>query len=330
MKLKNMDMKMNYLKLTKAIVALFSFLILMSFNMQAQKKAVKVKVIKSGDTTEIKKDTTVVNDVVIIDVDGESKMINIDSIVQAHTKDIDKHMKVMAFHMDSLSEMNFDFDFEHGEDIEKMHIEIERMLKEKGIAMEELKNFHKNSANNMIFISKDGDNTVDVETIVDEDGEHVKIITKKIHGDQLDGVEDHTTYIIKSDDKHPMRWHSKSVMPSIKVEAIPVDDIAFLKKAGVSSKKLLNDPLIVEDFKIKIEKKIENDLKQTLLHIECLLPSDGEYSLDMIKKDGVSKTTESKIPAGELKKEFELEKDEAPYYLILSKNNKLFGRKITL
>ncbi len=324
-------MKKDYMRLSKALIASFTFILIVGFNLQAQKKAVKVKVIKGDETKEIHKDTTIVKEIVIVDVDGETKMINIDSIVNAHTGDIDKHMKVMAFHMDSLSDMNFDFDFEHGEDIEKMHIEIERMLKEKGVAMEELENVHKIGANNMIFISKDGENTVDVETIVNEDGEQVKIITKKIHLEHIDGDEDHMTYVIKSGgDKHPMHWHSKSDMPSVKVESIPVDEIAFLKKAGVSSKKLLNEPLKVENFKIKIEKKIENEVKQTLLHIECLLPSEGEYALEMIKKDGASKTSESNIAAGEFKKEFELQKEEAPYYLILSKNNKLFGRKITL
>lgn len=310
------------MKLVQTILSAVALLLFFSVNLQAQNKEVKVKVIKNGEV----KDSCLHEDILIVEVDGAVKRINIDSIVHEHTKDIDKHMKIMAFHMDSLSDMDINFEG----DMEKMHIEIERMLKEKGIAMEELEKIHMEKANNLIFISEDGDHTVDVETIVNEDGEHVKIIKKKIQVEHSDEDGGHKTYIIKSGDKHPMRWHAKHHKAMVKVESISLDEIAFLKKAGVSTKKLMGDPLDVEEFKIKLEKKIENEIKQTFLHIECQLPAKGEYEMEVLKKDGSALTKESNIPAGELKKEFELKDQEAPYYFILTQNNKLFGRKVIL
>jgi len=81
---------------------------------------------------------------------------------------------------------------------------------------------------------------------------------------------------------------------------------------------------------VKFQKKIENELKQTVLYIDCILPDGGDYELEMIKKDGEVKNKDSNIPSGEMKKEFEVKEEEAPYYLILSNNNKIFGRKISL
>jgi len=224
LQINNPIMTKNYGNLRRWSIAVISLLIVSCFALEAQQKVVKVKVITDGDSSKVKVDTTVVEDVMVFHIDGESKYVNIDSIVEAHTKDIDKHMKVMAFKMDSLADMDFDFEFEG--DMEKVHIEMERMLKEKGIALEELEEFHKAGPHKMIFIGEGKDeNTVDVETFIDEEGNHVKIIKNQVHIRTDDEEGNENAYIIKSiKGGEPVVWHSKS---TIKVEPIPMDEVAF-------------------------------------------------------------------------------------------------------
>ena len=102
-----------------------------------------------------------------------------------------------------------------------------------------------------------------------------------------------------------------------------------MKEFGVSSKKLLNEPLDLEDLKVKIEKIMEDEKLQTLMQIECELP-EGEYHLELFNEEGETVKEEKEIKAGPMKQEMELKQEEAPYYLILSKNNQFFGRKIIL
>lgn len=111
-----------------------SMLTIGCFSTMAQKKVVKVKVVTDGDSTTVAVDSTITNEVMVLDFD-EFNSMNIDSIIQIHTKDLDKKMKVMAFKMDSLADMDFNFNFDFDGNMEEMHKEIERIMKEKGIEL---------------------------------------------------------------------------------------------------------------------------------------------------------------------------------------------------
>jgi len=294
-------------------------------NAQSKNNSVKIKVVTKEGEKVVDMDTTFTHDVMVFQYGDDTKVINVDSMVKAHTKDIDKHMRVLSLKMDSLNDFNFEFDG----DMEKMHIELERLLKEKGVHMEELSCIHEKGHNRVVFIGEE-DDEVDVEEYFGDDGEHVKIIRKEIIADE-DGEHNVKTFVITSDSHSaPMHWKSKHThTATVKVEAIPLEDIAFLKKAGLSSKKLMAEPINIEDIKIKVEKIMENEVVQTLLHIECELP-EGSYQMEMINQEGKVVKEDKEIQAGTMKQEFELKKEEAPYYMILSKNNQMFGRKIVL
>lgn len=297
----------------------------LGYQVSAQTKKenrVKVKVISSEGGKVVDMDTTFTHDVMVIQTNGDTQVINMDSIMDASRGEIDKHMKVMAFKMDSLNDFQFEFDG----DMEKMHMEIEKMLKEKGIALDELKEKHHNRI--MFLREREGD--VDVEEFISEDGNMVKIIQKEMEceGDEEKGIK---TIVITSDaDRKPMYWNEKhSHRTTVKVESIPMEDITFLKKVGVSSKKLMNEPLEVENLKVKIEKIMENEQLQTLMHVECELP-DGNYELELFNQEGSKVKEDSNIKSGPMKQELELKEEESPYYMILSGKNHLFGRKIIL
>ena len=299
-----------------------------SFNTTAQTKKnnqVRVKVINSEGEKVVEIDTTFNHDVYVFSSGDKTKIINLDSIMDAHHGEIDKHMRVMAFKMDSLN----DFEFEFDGDMEKMHIEMEKLLKEKGIQIEELEHMHE-AHRNRVIIMQEGKNEMDIEEFVNEDGDHIKIIKKEIieEGEHEPVVK---SFIIASDTHDiPMHWKEKHEhKTTVKVEAISLEDISFLKKIGLSQKKIMNEPLKIEELKVKIEKMIEDEKLQTLMHIECNLP-EGNYHLEMFNQEGNKVKEDKNIKAGPMKQEFDLKKEEAPYYLILSKNNQFFGRKVVL
>lgn len=295
-------------------------------NAQTKKKSqVKVKVITNEGEEVIEMDTTFNHDIFVWHSEKDGKYIELDSLMKCHEKDIEKHMKVMAFKMDSLNDFHFKFDG----DMEKMHLELEELMKEKGIHLEEME--HLNEAHkNRIMILKGEDGDFDIGEFINEDGDEIKIIKKELRGER-DGEHEVKTVIIASD-SHEMPYHWKgkhAYRTKVKVESIPLEDITILKKFGVSSKKLLNEPLNLEDLKVKIEKIMEDEKLQTLMQIECELP-EGEYHLELFNEEGETVKEEKEIKAGPMKQEMELKQEEAPYYLILSKNNQFFGRKIIL
>ncbi len=298
----------------------------LSVNAQTNKKSqVKVKVISTEGEKVIEMDTTFTNDVFVITSGDETKVINMDSIMAVHHDEIDKHMRVMAFKMDSLNDFHIEFDG----DMEKVHIEMEKLLKEKGIKLEEMEHLHE-AHRNRIIIMQEGENELDIEEFITEDGDHIKIIKKEIleEGEHEPRVK---SFIIASDNHDiPMHWKEKHEhTTTVKVESIPLEDISFLKKIGLSQKKIMSEQLKIEELKVKIEKIIEDEKLQTLMHIECDLP-EGSYHLEMFNQNGDKVKEDKEIKAGPMKQEFDLKEEEAPYYLILSKNNQFFGRKVVL
>lgn len=311
------------------LIALLGF----GLTLNAQKKEKRVvKIIEHSEHEHGDADTVISKNVMVYHIDEDDVNVNIDSIIEAHKGDMDKHMKVMAFKLDSIDELDFDFKFD-GE-MEEMHIELERLMKEKGHAFDELKKIQMSKAGNMVFISEDGEHhTINIDEEVDGGVKHVKIITKSHCEEGNQKGERVESYIIKTGDRSEANvWHSKANIhrANVKIESIPMEDIAFLKKAGVPTKNLMNEAIKVEELKLKIEKIIENEINQTIVHIECLLPDEGPYKLEVLKKDSEALIKKETINDKKLKKEFEVKEEEAPYYLILSKNNQLFGRKIVL
>ncbi|GEM_PF-3605295 len=307
------------------LLIVLGLIVVCTANGQSAKKQVKVKVVSTTDGKVVEMDTTFNHDVIVYKLGDETKVVNIDSIINAHMIDVDKHMRVMAFKLDSLDDFHFEFDG----DMEKFHIEMERMMKERGVHLKELERVHDDHCNKMIFIEGEEGN-FDIEEFINEDGDHVKIIKKEIHEENSDGPGA-KKIIIRTDSEgdgsfwKDVHFHNNNV----KVEAIPIDDLTLLKKAGLSSKMLLSEPMDLEDVKVRVEKIIDDKLEKTLLNIECNLP-DGEYEMNLINQVGEKVKEEKDIPKGEFKEEFDLNKQEAPYYFILSKNNRLFGRKIIL
>lgn len=284
---------------------------------------VKVKVISNDGKKVVDMDTMFSHDVFVYQVNGETTVVNLDSIMEANRDEIDKHMKVLAFKMDSIDDFHFDMDA----DMEKMEMEIERVLKEKGIVMEEMEHM-KGAHHNRVMVLKGGEHDFDIQEFMDEDGEVVKIIKKEVECGE-DGKHGVKTYVITSD-AGPMHWKERAEhRTTVKVESIPMDDIAFLKKIGVSPKKLMAEPLELEKLKVKIEKIMEDETLQTLMHIECELP-EGTYQMEVFNQEGQKVKEKTEIKSGPFNEELELKKEEAPYYLLLSKNNQLFGRKIVL
>lgn len=305
-----------------------------AFYANAQHKkycTVRVEVMSDGDTDKVMIDTSFVHDVMVFKMDSEHMKVDLDSILKHHDKGLHEKMKVMAFAMDSLHE--FDMDVVSGESMEEWHIEMERLLKEKGMCLKEMEKLYKQGPHHFYWYG-DKDSSaqhINVETIVNEEGEHVKVITKTIEvkGDDLDGEKKVKKYVIRSSDRHPeMKFVEKRT--SVKIESIPMEEIAILKKAGIDEKVIFNEPIKIEKIKLMVQQEIVDEVEENVLTIEMELPEKGNYELKIIDKKGILTDHDKKVKSGHLKREFKLEKEKEPYYFMLLRNNQIFGRKIEI
>ena len=301
-------------------------------NAQHEKqRTVRVEVISDGDSDKVLIDTSFVHDVMVFKMDSDHLKIDLDSILKHHDKALHDEIKIMAFAMDSLHE--FDMDVSGAEGMEEMHIEMERLLKEKGMCLKEMEELHKCSPHHFYWYGEKDSSAqnINVETIVTDEGENIKVITKMIEvkGDDQDGEKKTKKYVICSTDRQPeMKFLEKST--SVNVESIPMEDISILRKAGVDDKVVFNTPIKVEKMKLMVRQELVNEVENLVLTIEMVLPEKGNYELKMIDKEGNMKEHDKKVKSGHVKKEYKLEKTQEPYYLMLLRNNQIFGRKIEI
>ena len=293
---------------------------------QAQSKSNKVvvKIVNDEGEQIIEMDTTFNHDVFVYQNNGDTKIINLDSVMNVQAAHMDKHMRLMAFKSDSLSDVfKFDGDFE------KLHVDIDQLLEERGINTKELERLNDLVRDRMVFIPEEGEG-IDVEEFADEEGHHIKVIRKQM---KSDGDEEHgekTYEMTSSSSNRPISRRKRYEYHStVTVESIPLEDLSILKKAGVSSKQLMAQSIDISEVKVKVEKVMKDEEQQTLLHFECDLP-EGNFTMEMINQEAKTIMEEKNIEAGPFKRQFDLKQDEAPYYFILSKNNRIFGRKIVL
>ncbi|WP_439185723.1 hypothetical protein [Carboxylicivirga taeanensis] len=286
---------------------------------QKQKK-VTVKVI-SGDTdSAVKLDTTFSGDGIKYSSSSEIMVINLDSIMQANHEEIEKHMRVMALKMDSLNEWSFKGDFEC------LHKEVDELLKENGLR------FKHEGQPGRVLVLRDNGEEVDIEEFINEEVELIKIIESHSGSIGHDECATQTIVITEgADGKMPfIHKHAPGPHGRVRVEPIPLEDISFLKQIGISTKMLVAEPLTLEELTIEIEKIMEDEKLQTYLKIECDLPA-GTYDFNVYNGEGLQIKEQKNIKGdGPLKEDVKLKKEEAPYYMILTKNNQLLGRKIVL
>lgn len=300
---------------------------------QQKHKTIRVEVISNSDTDRVFIDTSYVDDALFNKLDFDKMPIDLDSLMKAHERDMKKAFKVMAFKMDSLNEMNFDFDFEDicGEEMERFHIEMERAMKERGEEFNELDKMPKHPHH--FYWYSDSDRVVqnvDVQTIV-KDAENAKVITKTIVIDE-DGEKDNKRekkYIVTSNVAHPETDFSAHCT-AVKIVPIPLDDVTVLRKAGIDKNILLNEPFQVDQIKLTVDAELKDGEEQTFITIEMNVPEANNYELKVIDKAGNLKEHDKKLKGGVLKKEFKVEKNNEPYYLMLLRKNQMFGRKIEI
>ncbi len=292
----------KYLRVASLIVLLVCSCAFYSMAQHKKHHMVRVEVISVGDKDKVMVDTAYVSD-------------------------------VMAFTMDSLHAFDFNKEDLGAEEIEKMHIEMERLLKEKGMAFDEMAELFKQKPCHFYW-SEDTDSAaqhLDVETIVKEDGEQVKVITRTINvkGDDPDGDKKVKTFVIRSSDA-PAGGKLGVEETKVTLESIPMEDISIIRKAGVDETIIFNEPIKVEKIKVMVLKEITDTKENTVLTLEMELPEGGNFELKMVDKEGQLKEHDKKVKSGHLKKEFHLNKDQEPYYLMLLRNNQIFGRKVEI
>lgn len=273
-----------------------------------------MEIIEDGDTT-VHVDTMVYDHVMFYKWKGHPKLQNLDSLLKKHNKKLAKHMKVMQFKLDSLGEIDFDIDC----DLKNLD-KIEELINNEVLH---------NIEEHVIALREGGE----WEHLIDE--EHHRIMEERMKRDEDRYGRHHKRTIIihDDDDEHPIRIRKRyphSSRTHVELKPIAIEDINVLKRAGISAKKIMGETLDVGEVKLKVEKMIDGDEENIIVHISCDVEEEGEYNAEVINKEGKVIKSQKSVKERRFEEKLSVDKEEVPYYLILTKNNRLFGRKLDI
>ncbi len=294
-------------------------------------------------------------------IDVESMHEKLDSIFEKLDEDLNKRIKVLAFDFDSLPE-----EFSHFNDIDyginadsifgKFRVSsidkrIKELLKSNNFNLGDRGTVDFDSIANSIndslsveistdSIMKNGRAIVKKKIIIDgkEMDEDSPVIIKKFKDDEGNEQEIVIAYKDKKVIHHPgkhIEVLKGSSMPLIGekrhklIEEIPLADAELLVKAGISPKVITSPALKPKSINVdvEVEEKFDNKIKRVSLTFE--FEDEKGIKVTLLDRYGnVLSNEKVKSTSGTYTKTVEVNEVMAPYYFLIVKNNKLFGRMI--
>ncbi len=294
-------------------------------------------------------------------MDIESMHEKLDSIFEKLDEDLNKRIKVIAFDFDSLpngfSHLN-DIDFDFNTDSIFKHFMIssndqrfDDLLKSNKLFFGDNGEFDFDSIANSLSDS------MDVEITTDSIMENGRSIIKKkivINGKEIDenspviikefnndGGNQKEVVIAYKDKKEVSRPEKHIVVSKGSekpldgttnhdvIEEISLADAELLVKAGISPKVITSPALRPESVKVDVtvEEKFQNIIKKVTFAFN--FKDEKGIEVTLLDKDGNTLSKEKvKNTSGAYSKTIDVNEGLSPYYFLLVKDNKLFGRII--
>ena len=309
---------------TKRLLTTLSLLFIALFTtIYAQTKTVTI--VQNGDSKSITVDSLeIITDEIIT---GVLKNVNMDSLINSHVEDVDKIIKVVAIMSDSLQNSASTYTYTTDSDDTVFEV-VSAGAVAKKIADDNM---------NMI---------VDIDTL--EGGEIVKRITITSIGNTPDKdyagervmvmstgddaeVAHHGNHVLvmKGGDNEEMVWHTKSHSTHKKtLNTVPVSELHLLKKAGFSANTLTSEPLELNSLNVNVEREKTSESDILNLSLDITMPENDKATVTLIDKNGTKKEEKSFKDSDKINVEFEMNKESAPYYIVVLQDKKVWTKKI--
>ena len=339
------------------LVIIMAFIIPMS--VFAQHKSVNVIVQKDG------RDSLVTTDFfsTMFDVENVGEMHKkLDSIFATLGRDLNKRIKVMAFNSDSLFkefQFNHQFEFDGSVDsIFSMHKlstndkRIDEIIKnfqlgpDKRIMMFDENNIdtalHKNMNIEIITdsVTENGKTVLRKEIIIKSEGEDGPVIIRKFDGEEGKGLDEVLAYSnkksIKSHGKHIIvekgdkMFKGRGTSPEKRiVQEIQLADAELLVKGGISPKVITAPALHPKNIQVNV--KVKEEFGKEIKTVGMSMTFDDNKGLQVKILDSMGRIlfeeTRKKF-TGTYIKDIELNPAITPYYFIVVRGKKMFGRML--
>ncbi|MGQ1786389.1 hypothetical protein [Saccharicrinis sp. GN24d3] len=345
------------LKKIKTVVVMLLAAIFVPISILAQQNEVKITVHKDGSDSTLKNSFYST----MFDVQDLGKMHEkLDSIFSTLDKDLDKKIKVMAFNADSMRKhfnFNTDFDFKHGIDsmftfrklslddkrIEKIIDSYHRKPGKRVWVLDEkyLDSLHHKGMNikvKMDSVTENGRTVIKKEILIEGKGKDGEPIVIKRYNDSDEEREDIIAYHQKHGVKHPgehviIEKNNKRLRPGDyehkHVEEIAISDAEILVKGGISPKVITAPALKPKNIEVNIKVKEEFGKQVKTIGMSLDFEDKEDLQVLILARDGQVVFDETlKNFSGTYIKDIEINEAISPYYFVVIRDKKMFGRLI--
>jgi hypothetical protein len=311
--------------ITKKLLTTLSLLFIAIFTtVYAQTKTITI--VQNGGSKSITIDSlnTITEEVTTIVLNN----INMDSIINSRVEDVDKVIKVITIVSDTLQNSVKTYTYAINSD----DTEFEVVSAGAGV-----KKITDNDMNVVVNIDTlEGGEIVKKITITsssdipdtDYTGERIMVMSA---GDEAE-VAHHGNYVTvmkDGDNNEGMVWHTKSHSSHKKtLNSVAVSDLHLLKKAGFSANTLTSEPLELKTLNVNVEREKTSDAVILNLSLDITMPENDKATVTLIDKNGTKKEEKSFKDSDKINVEFEMNKESAPYYIVVLQDKKVWTKKI--
>ncbi len=290
----------------------------------------------------------------------------LDSIFNSLDKDLNKKIKVLAFKLDSVNKgfmlfQNFDFQMNMDslmDEFSKRYANdkrVEELLK-KHLGTDVNSNMVFNDSllsgkNHIMNIEvmtdsiQDGAKTIVKQKIIiksdiDTIGNENPVIIEKVLSD--DGTKSdvtisyqnkkeviHPDYNVKVEKFDKVKKDAATNIRSEYIEEIPLADIDILLKAGIPARVIIAPELIPDKINLNVKSEEKFGHQKRIIALSLDFSNQSSMQVILLNNNGRNIFEENKKKfAGTYSHEIEIDESMVPYYFLIIKNGKLFGRLI--
>ncbi len=170
---------------------------------------------------------------------------------------------------------------------------------------------------------------VQVDTL--DDGKIVKEIIITSSGDSSSAMHKgkRLMMILEDNIDDEFVWHTaKASAPREVLSPVAISELHLLKKAGFSANALTSEPLEFKKLGINIEHEKTSDSDILKLNMNIALPEKEKVTVTLIDKIGTKIEEEEYRDTDKVKIKYKLNKDSAPYYIIVLQDKRIWSRKV--
>ena len=312
---------------TKRLLTTLSLLFAVLFTtVYAQTKTKTITIVQKGDSMNVTIDSlqTITENVITLVLNNE----NLDSIINSQVEDVNKIVKVMTVMSDTLqnSAKAYTYAFSSDGAVFDNISEVSEINELEDVDMNMV--VHVDTLEDGKIIKK----VTIISSGITPEAEHAgKRILVMSSGDGTEVVHPgkHVMIMSEGNDKEEFVWNAKTPpTPKELLNPVAISDLHLLKKAGFSANELTSKPIEFKSLNVNVEREKTSESDIINLSLSITLPEKDKATVTLIDRNGAKKEEKSYKDSAKIKVKFSMDKESAPYYIVVLQDKKVWTRKV--